>query len=384
MYPLLFFFICYKTFVNDIMGIGCFFQGNSNHQNSRGRNMNQHKPKAVPNENQKKVKKTMPKNKKPLSSPAKQMVWWAKYLIIFSLIVILIWPLGLGLLWTMNGLYKLIDPTEFPTLDDNIVNIIKTTSAESPPAKKGVALCEAMINRLNDELNSRLGWTVNDIWISPTAWVDNRDNRQRGVIFATRLLTNFFATNFAKYGGAGAEDEGLKKAREEYFAYTPDSWWFPSSEDQYKKGIEMIRDYEKRLLQKDAVYNVRSDKLYSLFSYILSAEFLDQPLGLLVEENEKVKYTDLDDRIYYTQGVVLVLRDFLKVLTHIYPEIESRGGKDNLKLAFDAMDKICTYDPLIVLRGEHDSIWADHRGKLARYLLTVRERLRDVTNSLNR
>jgi len=229
---------------------------------------------------------------------AKEMVWWVKYLLIFSLVVILIRPLGLGLLWSINGIYKLIDPTEFPKLDSNIVNLMKTTTSDSPPAKKGVALCEAMINRLNEELHSRFGWTVNDVIISPTAWPDNRDNRQRGVIFATRLLVNFFATNFAKYGGAGAEDEDLKKAREQYFAFSPDSWWFPSSEDQYKKGIEMIRRYEERLLSKEAVYNVRSDKLYSLFSFILSPEFLDQPLGLLVEENEKVKYTELDDRVY--------------------------------------------------------------------------------------
>ncbi len=346
--------------------------------------MDKNKKNVSQNQNQKKIKRPTSKRRKGAPLPAKQMVWWTKYLVIVALVVILIWPLGLGLLWTMNGLYRMIDPTRFSTVDNTIVTLLKTTSPESPSAKKGVALCEAMINRLEDELNSRLGWSVNDLWVSPTAWLDNRANRQKGVIFATRLLTNFFATNFAKYGGAGAEDEALKKAREEYFAYTPDSWWFPSSEDQYKKGIEQIRDYEKRLLKGEAVYNVRSDKLYSLFSFIIGPEFLDQPLGLLVEENEKVKYTDLDNRIYYTQGVVLVLRDFLTVLCHLYPEVESRGGKDNLKLAFDAMDKICTYDPLVVLRGEHDSIWADHRGKLARYLLTVRERLRDVTNSLNR
>ncbi len=328
------------------------------------------------------AKKTRKKVLPPI--PAKAMVWWVKYLIIFSLVVVLIWPIGLGILWSLNGLYRMIDPTRFPKLDSNIVNLMKTTGPDSPEAKKGVAICEAIINRLNDELNSRFGWTVNDLAISPTAWPDNRRNRQRGVIFATRLLVNFLSTNFAKYGGAGAEDEDLKKAREQYFAFSPDSWWFPSSEDQYKKGIAMIRRYEKRLLKGEAVFNVRSDKLYAVFAYILSPEFLDQPLGLLVEPNEKVKYSELDDRIYYTQGVILVLRDFLHVLAHLYPEIENRGGADNLKLAFDAMDKICNFDPLIVLRGSEDSIFADHRGKMARYLITVMERLNDVTSSLNR
>ncbi len=328
-------------------------------------------------------KKLVPKVK-PLIFPWRDLAWWVKYLIIFFLVVTLIWPVGLGLLWSMNELYKMIDPTTFPHVDNHIEHILKTTGPNSPPAKKGVALCEAMINRLNDELHSPFGWSVNDLPISPTAWADNRANRQRGVIFATRLLVSFFATSFAKYGGAGAENEYLKEAREQYFAFSPDSWWFPSSEDQYKKGIEMVRKYEKELLKGEAVYNVRTDKLYSLFKFILSPEFLDQPMGLLVEENDKVKYSQLDDRIYYTQGVILVLRDFLTVLVHLYPEIEERGGKDNLNIAFKVMDKICTFDPLIVLRGSEDSIFADHRGKMARYLIAVRERLQDVADSLNR
>ena len=48
------------------------------------------------------------------------------------------------------------------------------------------------------------------------------------------------------------------------------------------------------------------------------------------------------------------------------------------------IDRICDFDPLIVLRGDHDSVMADHRGKMARYLIEVRERLNDVAQSINR
>lgn len=68
--------------------------------------------------------------------PSKEMVWWVKYLVILALVIVLIWPLGLGLLWSLNGLYRLIDPTEFPKLDNTIVNLMKTTSYTSSPAKK--------------------------------------------------------------------------------------------------------------------------------------------------------------------------------------------------------------------------------------------------------
>jgi hypothetical protein len=48
------------------------------------------------------------------------------------------------------------------------------------------------------------------------------------------------------------------------------------------------------------------------------------------------------------------------------------------------MDRVCTFDPLLVLRGHHDSIMADHRGKIARYLISVRERINDVAQSIRR
>ena len=92
----------------------------------------------------------------------------------------------------------------------------------------------------------------------------------------------------------------------------------------------------------------------------------------------------LDDRIYYTQGVILVIRDFLQSFVHLYPEVKEKGGEENIRIAFRDMDLICDFDPLIVLRGTHDSIMANHRGKMARYLISVRERINDVAQSIRR
>jgi hypothetical protein len=97
-----------------------------------------------------------------------------------------------------------------------------------------------------------------------------------------------------------------------------------------------------------------------------------------------VSYSELDNRIYYTQGVVLVLRDVLTAIFHLYPEISEKGGAENIRIAMRGINQICTFDPLIVLRGDHDSVMADHRGKMARYLIEVRERLNDVAQSINR
>lgn len=307
-----------------------------------------------------------------------------KQVIASLVVIILIWPLTFVTIWGGNKFYTLMDQTTFPALDQNIQRLINSSSFESPPEEKGRTLGKVMVNRLQQELDSSFGWTVNDLFFMPTSWVDNRDHRQRGVIFATRMFINFYSTGFAKYGSGGSENAHLKEAREKYFAFTADSWWLPSSEGQYEKGIEALRAYSGDLLQGEAVFNVRSDDLYRLFAYVVGREFLDQPLGMLVEENERLKFSKLDDKCYYTQGVVLVLRDVLRTMVHLYPEITKRGGEENIELAFRSMDKICTFDPLVVLRGKHDSVFADHRGKMARYLITVRERLNDVGQSLSR
>lgn len=307
-----------------------------------------------------------------------------KYVVIVLLALLLVWPLTFGLVWLVDAGYTWLDPTRFPFAESRVQTILKSVPPDAPEAQKGAALGRALTNHLEEELDSTFGWSVNDLWVSPARWLDNRANRQRGVIFATRMLAIFYATNLAKYGTVDAENEWLKEAREKRFAFTEDSWWLPSSESEYRKGIALQRQYEAALKDGKAVFNMRSDDIYNLFMFVLSNQVLDQPMGLLVQATEDVGYTELDDRIYYTQGVVLVLRDFLGAAVHLYPVIREKGGDENIRIAFREMERVCTFDPLVVLRGRHDSIMADHRGKMASYVISIRERLNDVAQSIRR
>ena len=312
------------------------------------------------------------------------MTKFGKWTVLILLAFILVWPLSIGLYWTVYKAYTILDQTRFPELDQNITILLQKTTPDSPQPQKGAALCAAIRNRLEQEMSSTFGWSINDLLISPTRWLDNRANRQRGTIFATRMMVNFFSTNLAKYGKVDKENEYLIEAREKYFAFTSDKWWFPSSESQYEKGLSLLKQYESELNKGDgkSVYNLRTDDMYNMLEYIISTQFLDQPLGLLVQSNDDVPYTELDDRIYYTQGVILVLRDVLRTFVHLYPEVSEKGGEENIRIAFRDMNQVCTFDPLIVLRGDHDSIMADHRGKMARYLIAIRERINDLAQSI--
>jgi hypothetical protein len=307
-----------------------------------------------------------------------------KTTIVVLLVFLLAWPATFGVVWLVNAAYTALDPTHFPASESDLQAMLQGAGPASAEPQKGAALSLALTYRLERELNSALGWSINDLWVSPTRWLDNRASRQRGVIFSTRMLAAFFATNLAKLGTVDAENEWLKEAREKRFAFSEDSWWLPSSESEYRKGIDLVKKYAASLGEGKAVYNMRSDDIYNLFMAILSNQFLDQPMGLLVQATEEVSYWDLDDRIYYTQGVVLVLRDFLRTVVELYPLVREKGGDENLKIAFREIERVCTFDPLVVLRGRHDSIMADHRGKMASYLISIRERLNDVAQSIRR
>ena len=158
-----------------------------------------------------------------------KMTKFGKWAVLILLAFILIWPLSIGLYWTVYKVYTIIDPTRFSELDPNITALLQKTTPDSAPAQKGAALSAAIRNRLQQEMDSTFGWSINDLIVSPTRWLDNRAHRQRGTIFATRMMVSFFSTNLAKYGQVDKENELLVEAREKHFAFTSDKWWFPSS-----------------------------------------------------------------------------------------------------------------------------------------------------------
>ncbi len=249
---------------------------------------------------------------------------------------------------------------------------------------KGSLLVQSIYNQLDRELDSTLGWTVNDVSISK--YFDNRENRQKGILFATRMIFTFYSTELSKLGKTDNENELLKTVREKEFAYSSDVWGFfvASSESKYKSGISNIRLYEKDLIANKAVFNMRSDNVYELLKLITGPKLIDQTMGYLIQKDDEVSFTELDDRVYYAQGVALVVRDVMNALIKIYPEILEKGGEKNILEGLSDLDKIVSFNPIVVLRGSNDSMLADHRGKVAKYLIAVDRRIEELMESLRK
>lgn len=272
------------------------------------------------------------------------------------------------LAWGAQQGYGLIDATVFP-------EAMKVESSEKLDENgKGKVLVDAITNQMRRELGSTFGWSANDILFNQFL-LDNRAYRQYGIYHATKVLMDLYSMQIAKLGTNDRESDFLYSARLNSFAINPRSLMFPSAEGSYTKGLKLIEQYKASLDTGKGVYNCRTDDLYASFDLLVGENMLEYALGLLQNTQDLPFYT-LDNRIYEVQGIVLVVRDFVKTMYTLYPEISDKNNADNMASALRYMDLICTYDPLYITSKVNS-------GELIiSYVLFAKNRLEDIRNSI--
>lgn len=275
----------------------------------------------------------------------------------------------LAVAWGLQRAYSLVDVTTFPE------PVAVAADADSlSDNEKGKILLDAITHQMRRELDSTFGWSFNDI-IFNRALLDNRAYRQYGVYHATKFLLDLYSSQIAKLGSSDRESEFLYKARINSFSIDPRSFMFPSAEGSYEKGLKLLNDYKTSLDKGTGVYNCRTDDLYASFVTVTGENMLGYAQGLL-EKAQDMSFYNLDNRIYEVQGIVLVLRDFIRTLYILYPEIRAKNNEENMKAAMDYLDRICTYDPLYITSSFNS-------GELIlSYLLFAKARLEDIRDSI--
>ncbi len=269
-----------------------------------------------------------------------------------------------------QALYSLIDKDTFP----ESFAFTQTDKEE----EKAAILLDAITNQLRYELDSTFGWSANDVLFHPIV-LDNRAYRQLGVYNATKTLIDNYALNIARLGNNDKEDENLNKARLNYFSLAPSAWgalgFIASAENYYYDGLSELEKYKENVKNGKATYNVKTDDLHTAFELAASDRLLGYALGLLESADETMFY-ELDNNIYEAQGIVLVVRDFIKALYELYP-VDAKNNQENFDYALRYLDLVATFDPLWISTKPFNS------GALVRsYLLNVKNRLEDIRDSI--
>jgi hypothetical protein len=134
-----------------------------------------------------------------------------------------------------------------------------------PPAAQtvtGAATTKALLYVANTMLNKPGGYLSNDVSL-PGVWMDNIPNWEYGVLIQVRDLSRALRKDFSRSQSQSTEDVDLAVA-EPQFNFDSQSWMLPSSEGEYRTGINALGRYLERLSdqqQSQAQFYARADNL---------------------------------------------------------------------------------------------------------------------------
>jgi len=312
---------------------------------------------------------------------------WPMRLFLWMFVPIVTCIVPIGVAASVFGILVFLDQITKPdfTVDPGFVRL--TISGEGQTAgiqDIGATLMQASHHQLERELDSLLGWTVNDV--TGLRFWDNRVNRQLGVRHASLELLGALSVAISKFGSADEENQMLVRARQNHLAISPESWFLPAAENEYRDGIELIKQYQMDIRKQvaHATINITNTDIEAILR-VIDTRVLEVPHGRLNARNFEVSWSDLDDRVFFAQGAAIVARDALYAIRAAFSDkITAAGALENMHLAIAALEGSIHFHPWVIARGDGDSMWADHRAKMSRYFTDARRRIGDVADAIQR
>ncbi|MBW1975749.1 MAG: DUF2333 family protein [Deltaproteobacteria bacterium] len=229
----------------------------------------------------------------------------------------------------------------------------------------GVTFVETMIRLMDYELNGRfLGWRPNDLIIG--RFTDNVNNFQLGVLEAMRFTTLRLKDSLTRLGEADAYDRDLEDALN-LFMNKATQFWFPSAESQYKEAVGHLKKFLQKLKTGERRFYYRTDNLLALI--VSYSDLLGNVNRTLImdkhPDGRPVSWFETDDAFYYAKGVAHVMYEILKVVRVGFKEqlvtIDAVEIMDEILHELHRAEKM---DPWIILDGDLDGLFANHRANL--------------------
>lgn len=159
--------------------------------------------------------------------------------------------IGLGIFWS-----------DEPDLWDVHSAVEMDLAATGKENVAGFATTSTLIRLANMMLDKPGGYLTNDI-TPPGIWLDNVPNWEYGVLVQIRDMTRSLRKDIGRSQSTSMENADLAIA-EPQFNFDSSSFWFPSTESEYRRGIQFLKKYQAGLLSRDATsgqFYARADNL---------------------------------------------------------------------------------------------------------------------------
>lgn len=305
------------------------------------------------------------------------------------------------------GVYWSITPSAFDPKADAKADASEHQS-EPTPGYTTVYTLHTLVDTL---LYKPGGYISNDL-TPPGVWLDNISNWEFGVLVQVRDLSRALRKDFSRSQSQSVENPELTKA-EPQFHFDSNSWLFPSSESQYKEGMEYLRKYHLALADKqqsEAQFFTRADNLNNWLADVQTRlGSLSQRLSASVGQKRlntdlagdpnaeqstqttqdtlvKTPWLEIDDVFYEARGSAWALLHLLKAIEHDFSSVlEKKNAKVSLKQIIRELEATqeTVWSPMI-LNGGGFGIFANHSLVMANYISRANAAIIDLRELLSK
>ncbi len=290
------------------------------------------------------------------------------------------------LLYVLNMLYFSLLPDFF-------------TIEKKSDAPLGSAYVTTTGSLMEHELNCGGGWLPNDIVMSPTWWLDNKQSFQLGVLEVVRYNTRVLRDALSRQRTTDSIDSDCDKAFTS-FSNDPYKWIFPSAEGKYRQGIDLLAAYGQRLSLGSANFYPRSDNLIQLLEQYASllggvntrllnaSRTARQAAGDNMADSsdaaqdQRVPWLKIDDNFYFARGVGYGLLHMCKAIRIDFAPVLKDKNADILMAEIIASLDETRFEPLVITRGGKDGILASHSSNLRVFLDDARQKINSLMTIL--
>lgn len=274
----------------------------------------------------------------------------------------------------------------------------------------GYTSTATLINLVNMLLNKSGGYLSNDV-MPPSIWMDNMPNWEFGVLVQVRDFSRTLRNDISRSQSQSLENTDLAIA-EPQFNFSNDSWLFPATETEYRKGVRALDSYLAHLSnseQHEAQFYARADNLTDWLAIVekrlgslsqrLSASVgqvrintdlagdpvADQSTPVATEIVSKTPWTQIDDVFYESRGSVWALIHLLKAVEYDFAKVlEKKNALISLRQIIRELEATqeTVWSPFI-LNGSGFGLFANHSLVMASYISRANAAIIDLRKLLS-
>lgn len=284
------------------------------------------------------------------------------------------------------------------------------SSMEREPVA-GFATTATMIRLAETLLDKPGGYISNDIF-PPGLWMDNMPNWEYGVLVQLRDLSRSLRKDISRSQSQSAEDPDLTIA-EPQLHFDSESWAIPSTENEYRRGINALKRYLNRLSdpeQSNAQFFARADNLSNWLADLETrlgslSRTLSESVGKATVseamandgegdslsedasgEDVKTDWTKIDDVFYEARGTAWALLHIFRAMEVDFRKVlQDKNAMASVQQIIIELEgtQASMWSP-VILNGSGFGVLANHSLTMAAYLSRANAAISDMRDLLSR